>query len=1013
MMRLPPLGSTTGVYAVDLKLIGFSPIIFLQCHDAVTIEVFMSTKAAHRILGTLVLLTSAVQFFTTAQPSVSFWDPGELSAAAYMLQVPHPPGGPLFSLVGRFFYLLPIPGNIGFRMNTVSILCSAFSVFFLYLIAVRLMENFRAKGEQTRQESLTTYLSAVIGALAFSFCDTFWFSGVESNYFAASTLLFSAMTWLMMVWLEKAGEPRSSRYLLLIAYLVGLSAGVHLMSVLTIFAVVMVYVFRNYIQDDAACKQTGLILLGHIGLLLVVAFMMWSTLTSKQVPMPDDYRAYDKKFIVIMAVVSAAVVALFWKKVVRRDSIYLPISIAGIGLFVAYPGVIKKLPEIIHTISRDDSNLGVAIVVFVLLALGYLSYWSAKNQKSLLHISALGVMFIILGFSTYTMIVTRANHHPPMNENNPKDFSGLMTYLNREQYGEFPIFKRRWSPEADRQRTYTNYSSDFDFFWRYQMNHMFNRYLFFNFIGRDSRVQDADWTWKQLFGIPFIVGLFGLYYHFRKDWKMATSFLVLFVLMGYLIAFYQNQQEPQPRERDYFYPAALFVFSLWIAIGIRGMLDEVKARVQNPRFAALAVGGTLLVTALLIPARMFQTNYYTHDRSKNWFPRDYAYNLLQSCEQDAILFTNGDNDTFPLWYLQDVEGVRRDVRVVCLSLVNTPWYIQQMKDKPYYPEAKAVPISLSDAMIGGLGGLIQWQPQKVVIPVPREALTRYSMTDTARFNREAFGHPPSNDTGSQGGGTIEFTMKNTVQYGQAKAIRTQDYMVKNIIESARWQRPVYFASTCAPDSKIGIDEYLRFCGLAWRLEPFKAGDRDMGIDPAGLEPSLLNEPTELIRTPHYGYRFTSIADPGVYFDENERHMCVGLRTSFRALIGYETDVRHDDRKATELLERMNSLIPLSRVPMPMEQGFDFAYLAYRLGKTKIFDDLYGQLDSQFHDLGDPGQSRNVYYSRSMLQLYELKKDYSSALDLLKRLAVTYPNDQSIRQHIDSVQTWMRRSAPVQ
>lgn len=959
----------------------------------------MSNSRIQKIIGAIVFFISAIQFFKTAQPTVPFWDPGELSAAAALLQVPHPPGGPLFSLVGRIFYLLPIPGDLGFRMNAMSVIASVFSVLFLYLIAVKLIENYKGKEPQNRREALGTYISAAIGALALSFCDTFWFNGVESNYFAAATLLFSAMVWLMLRWNEISDQPGSNRYLVLIAYLIGLSAGVHLMSVPTIFAVVMVVVFKKYVTDDAYCKRTGLIFLGHVALLLLVSFAMWNSLTSSEPPMPEDAHAYDRKFMMVMGAISAGVLGIFWKKVFHRDSFYIPILVAAVALGVAYPGVIKKLPQLIHTLSGDDSTLGVLILLGVVAVLGYVAYWATKHKKGLLDLAALGVLFIILGFSTYTMIVLRANQNPPMNENDPKSFSRLLTYLNREQYGDFPIFKRRWTTEPDRQRTFTEYSSDFDFFWRYQMNHMFTRYIMFNFSGSVSRNQDAGWTLKQLYGIPFLIGLFGLYWQFRKDWRMASVFLILFVIMGFLIAFYQNQQEPQPRERDYFYAGAYFVFALWIALGIRGLLDLVNETLKEPRTAGAAFAGVLVLGTFFIPVRMFQKNYHTHDRSGDFVPWDYSYNMLQTCERDAILVTNGDNDTFPLWYLQDVEGIRRDVRIVNLSLVNTSWYIQQLKDKPYYAEAKPVPISLSDARIESISP-IRWDPRVMEIPVPEEVRARYRLSDTT-----VSGFATA-DTSGGGEAKITWTMPNTMTVGGVKAIRVQDIMLLDILRTNQWKQPIYFAVTCAPDSKLGLDEYLWFEGLAWRLEPRKVNRNEMGLNEAVLRKNLFDTSDVVSAGPRYGYKFRGVADPDVHFDENTSRLMLNYRSGFVRLAMYYNNLKQDPVRAAEALERMERLIPESKIPYGWELGADLANFYFRLGKAERFNELAANVERECRAVIDAGKvDMNNYYNpyRVLLEIYDAQKEYGKTLDLLKSLEVMYPNDPGLKQRIADVQ----------
>ena len=946
------------------------------------------SKIIHRSLAALVFVVSLVQYLLTAQPSLSFWDPGELSAASYMLQVPHPPGGPLFLLIGRFFYMLPIPGDPGFRMNCVSVVSSAFAVLLFYLIAVKVMENFKRRQPASSFDSTVTLVVAAIGALTFSFSDTFWFNGVESNYFAASTLLFSLIVWILMIWNEKADQPGSDRYLLLIAFLVGLSGGVHLMSVLTIVAVGFTVVIRRYVHDDTACKQSGYVLLGHAAALLVAAFVLWSAQTSQQPPSPEETHAYDQRFVVIMGLISLVVVGIFRKRVFHKNSMYLAMLVGGIALFSAYPGIIKLVPSLLLQIAGNDDVTGLVVLLAVLALAGGVAYWAARNEKAILHVSVLCAMLAVLGFTTYTMIVIRSHSSPPMNENNPRNFSQLVSYLNREQYGDFPIFKRRWDTQPEKQAIYTRYSSDLDYFWRYQMNHMFNRYVFWNFIGRESSDQDAGVDWKGFFGIPFFVGLLGLYFHFRKDWKMASMFMLLFIFMGYLTAFYQNQQEPQPRDREYFYPGAYFIFALWIALGIKGLIDLARERL-DPGLARSTTFGILAVGGLLIPGRMLQVNYFTHDRSRNWVPWDYSYNILQTCEKDAIIFTNGDNDTFPLWYLQDVEGIRRDVRVVCLSLVNTSWYIQQMKAKPYYEEAKPVPISLTNAQIERIQP-VEWSSRQMELAVPRETMEKYGVTDSATVRS----------------GKITYTFNPTLDFGTVKGIRVQDIMIQDIVSTNGWKRPIYFAVTVSPDSKIGLDEYLWFHGLAWRLEPRKTADQDHSLDPVILRANLFNEPKGFSKTPSYGYKWRGINDPGVFFDENTQRLTVNYRSAFIRLALYSTNVERDNAKSVAALDRMEELIPRKKIPMGWELESDVASFYYRLGQSAKFDTLANEVEPICNQLIASGQANmNSYYNpyRVLLDISGARKDYGKTLDLLKQLSILYPNDPGIKQRINETQ----------
>ncbi len=952
----------------------------------------MNNRLLYRLVGLAVFLLSLCQYLFTVQPSVSFWDPGELSAAAYMLQVPHPPGGPLFLLVGRFLYLLPFPGNIGLRMNMVSLLASTFAVLFLYLVAVRLIKLYRGGTFQNAMDETGAYIASAIGALSLSLCDTFWFSGVEANYFAASTLIYSAMVWLMLVWDENQSKPGSGRYLLMIAFLAGLSPGVHLMSVVAVMPVVMLVALRWTVTDDSACKKSAYVFLGHVALILITAFVMWNSQSSATPPDADQSHAYDVQFIWIMLGISAVYVLLFRRTVFTKNSFYLPVAAGAVGFGLVYPGIVKELPALLRLIADDNAEIGLVVLLVIVGLLGYLAFWSARNLRRTLHIVSLSMILAIIGFSIYAMIIIRANHHPPMNENNPATFSELLTYLNREQYGDFPMFKRRWNGDGMHQPTFREYSTDLDFFIRYQMNHMYHRYVLFNFVGRQSDDQDAPADISGYFAIPLLVALFGAYSHFRRDWKRATIFLFLFILMGHMIAFYQNQQDPQPRERDYFYAGAYFVVAVWIALGIKGLFElaeERLAKAAKPAFVATAV-----LTFLFLPGRMFQVNYPSHDRSKNWVPWDLAYNMLQTCEKDAILFTYGDNDTFPLWYIQDVEGVRRDVRVVNLSLGNTPWYIQQMKDKPYYPEAKPVPISFTDKRIQMLGGLEAWRPRMIDLPVPPDVFAAYGVTDTAVTNK----------------GKISFLMRNTLQFGQTGAVRTQDLLVLDVIQSNRWVRPVYFASTCDPDSRIGIDEYLWFEGMAWKLEPKRSTSANMGTNAAFLDEELFNEPQGFSKTPAVGYKFRGLNDPKVFLDENARRMVQNYRTSFLQLAMYYAGVGSNTERGAQVLNRMLELMPRSKYPLPFEMEAQIAFLYNHFGKSAEFQQLSGEVEKEARARIQAGRvDMNSMYNpyAILMQLYDVEKDRAKTLDLLKELEQIYPKDPSLKQRIQEVETQMR------
>jgi len=969
----------------------------------------MNFRTIYKIIGLLVFLISFGVLHLTVQPSVSFWDCGEFIAAGYYLQVPHPPGAPFFLLIGRLFSMIPFTENIALRFNYISVLSSALSVFFLYLIAVKLIENYRGKTPKNLLDALATYISAAIGALSLSFSDTFWFSAVEAEVYAASTFLFAAITYLMMRWQERADSKDNEKYILLIAYLIGLSTGVHLMSVLAIISVVMIILFKKYVDDEKTLKKTGYILLIHAAVILLIAFVLWGGQKSSNPPSPEEYQSFDSRFKLIIAGLSAIVIGTMWKTLLSRNSIYLAMIVGGVALFATYPGVVKLVPGLMESIAGNRLTVELFTLIVIFGILGYAVYYSVKKNKPTLNLIFLSAIFILLGFTTYTQVIIRANHDLPMNENQPDDFTELVSYLNREQYGDFPTFKRRFASESHQRVVYDNYSTDLEFWWKYQMNHMMTRYLLWNYAGRESWIQDAGANIypfnalgnalgkifnvrfageakDSLYGIPFLLGLLGIYFHFRKDWKMASIFMVLFVFMGYLTAFYQNQQQPQPRERDYFYAGAFFVYSIWIAIGVRGFVDIVMDKFGEGGITRIAVPVILLLGIVFVPVRMLQANYHTHDRSQNWVPWDYSYNLLQSCAPNSILFTNGDNDTFPLWYLQDVEGVRRDVRIANLSLLNTPWYIKQLKNlEPY--GAKKVAIRFSDVEIERLGPS-QWEPQMINVPVPPDAYKEYGVSDSASLNA----------------GKISWFMNNTTTYGNYKIIRVQDIMVKEIIEANKWERPVYFAVTCSEDSKIGLSDYLKMEGMALKLVPEKRTGSEFVNEPV-LRKQLFDEPDDFSMDYRPGFKFRGLNDKSIFFDENHERLTQNYRNSFIRLALYYIGNGNQKDKAVEVLDLMEKKMPRSIMPVDYRYMFDIGNIYYSAGGIKQYTEIAKEVEKEaLKAIEDNPSDASSYYNpyRILMEIYQKQNDYDNSIKLLKKLQLIYPNDPSLQDQIDKL-----------
>lgn len=879
----------------------------------------------HRLSALGVFLSSLIVYYLTMGGTVVFWDVGEFIAASVLLQVPHPPGAPLFLILGKVITMVPFVTDIAARAHFISAVSSAVTVTLLYLVVVRLIVSFRGS-PTTIIDKLAVYGSSVIGALSLAYSSTFWFSATEAEVYGVSMVFVTLIVWLVMRWYDHSDEPHNEKYIILIAYLIGLSVGVHLLAVLTIFSVLMIIYFKKY--------------------------------------------------------------------EINRDSFIKFSIISVIVFFGVYPGVVKYIPSMLDGEFRNiKSDLIFYIPILSILGALYGIYYSTKHKKKMLNVALISFLLIVIGYSTYTMVIIRANvPDMPMNENDPSNMAKLVSYLGREQYGEAPMFlPRRHSQEPMHAPTWQNYSSDMDFMFRYQINHMYIRYLLWNYIGIEGDWQDAGVSWKYTLGIPFLIGLLGMFYHIKKDWKMGLAFLSLFIVMGIILALYQNQQEPQPRERDYFYVGSFFVFSMWIAIGLIAIIDFIKKAAKSPRLYTAGTSGVIAVAIFVIPVNFLKINWYQLDRSHNYVAWDYSYNILQTCEKDAILFTNGDNDTFPLWYLQDVEGVRRDIRIVNLSLVNTPWYIKQLKhNKPH--GAKKVPISIPDAQIENIQP-IRWEPRKMSVPVSLEVYKKFGVTDTAIIRS----------------GKIDFTMPNTITFGDVKAIKVQDILVHDIVMTNNWERPIYFAVTVSPDSKIGLDNYMWMNGLAWRLKPVVA-EQESGLDKDILEANVIAENVTPSKTPQYGYLYRGLDNPNVYYDENQSRLTINYRSAFLRLALYYNNVEKNPEKAKKVLARMDTALPLEVMEFDWRLAADVMSFYSRLGVQDKYDKYSNYLEQKCWALVNSNQAdMNSYYNpyRILMEIYDQRQEYTKAIDVLNRVSAFYPNDPGIKNRIVELQSKLK------
>ncbi len=690
---------------------------------------------------------------------------------------------------------------------------------------------------------------------------------------------------------------------------------------------------------------------------------------------------------------------IYFTKYEFSPKTFIRFNLITLAVFIAvYPGIVKWLPSMIAgEVGGFKSGL-LPYVPFVLIAVVvYYAYKTKKSGQKMLHIVCLSFLLIVVGYSTYITVIIRANVPSlPINENAPSTASQFVSYMNREQYGDVPIFKRRYSQEPMHAPTWKNYSSDMDFFLRYQMNHMYIRYVLRNYVGAAGDEQDAGVSWKDTFGIPLLLGLAGFYYHFKKDWKMGLSFLGAFLFLGFILAYYFNMQEPQPRERDYFYAGSYFVFSLWIGIGIVAISDYLRKKFHEERYYRIGTTGFLAVALFTVPVNLIRINWHEHDRSKNYVAWDYSYDLLQSCEPNAILFTNGDNDTFPLWYLQSVEGVRRDIRVANLSLINTPWYIKQLKDETPFG-AKKVPISLTDDQIENIQPR-EWKARQMSLDVPKDVVERYEGTTDVNKKGALV------DTSILNSGKIDFVFPSTVQFGSISAIRVQDIMVYDIVKTNAWRRPIYFAVTSTPDSKIGLDRYMEMDGLAMKLIPYKAPSDDGVIVDSIFSANLYNTPKGFYKEFHRGYKYRGLNDSTVYFDENIRRLTMNYRNAFLRLALYHLNTTHDNAKAVAALDSMEAKIPRNVIPMDYRLMYDVAnFYNYAGAKDKYMayiNELQGILEKRIKS--NPRDQLSQYNPYTiLLAIYETKEEYQKAIDVLNKIDEVYTGTPGLEQQIKS------------
>jgi hypothetical protein len=838
----------------------------------------MNYSKINNLTGWLCFLIATVTYILTLEPSVSFWDCGEFIASAYKMQVVHQPGAPLFLMIQRFFSLFAFGdiNNIAYFMNVGSAIASAATILFLFWTITALAKKILVKnGEVISNANLISIMGAgAVGALAYTFSDSFWFSAVESEVYALSSLFTAIVFWAILKWEAVDDEPRADRWLLFIAYIMGLSIGIHLLNLLTIPAIAFVYYFKKTDKPS----NSGIFKTFIVGILILAVI----------------------QYGIIQYIVSfGAYFDLFF------------VNTLGLGF-------------------------GTGVMFFALLVIGGLVYgirYSIKHQKKILNLALLSTVLIIFGYASFAMIVIRAKADPNLNNNDPDNAFALLGYLNREQYGDRPLL---FGPNYNSQRvdikqggnTYrkgeekyevagrkTDYEYDkttllprmysdegrhvdfykewmrFDdsrspnlidnmgFLFSYQVGHMYMRYFMWNFVGRQNDDQgygsyfEGNWlsgikpldairlgdqsnlpptiaeskSYNRFFFLPLILGLIGAIWHFKRNPKDGGIVALLFFFTGLAIVLYLNQKPLEPRERDYAYAGSFYAFAIWIGIGALAIREWLFKKVSP---AGAAVSATV-IGLFCAPVIMAAQGWDDHNRSEKMVAHDIAVDYLQSCAPNAILFTYGDNDTYPLWYAQEVENIRPDIRLVNLSLFDTDWYINGMRRKQN--ESAPLPITLKDSQyVKGVRDVMYYQDYKIQGSVELKNILEVLLSDNNEDkiqmqdgSRENFIPTKNFKLTVNKADVIKNKAVNASDTGKiAPAIEwtyNKGYVTKgtlamfDILVHNNWERPIYFASTVPSEQYNGLDNYLYNEGLALRLTP--------------LVPDTNQAKNELVNTP--------------------------------------------------------------------------------------------------------------------------------------------------------------------
>ena len=1060
----------------------------------------MKYQKVNNITGWIVFAIATLTYLLTLEMTASYWDCGEFIAVSYKLMVPHPPGAPFFLLMGRIFsfFALGDVTQVAYWINMVSVLSSSFSILFLFwtiTLLGRKLLKIKSVEDLPLNQTILLVGAGAVGALAYTFSDSFWFSAVEAEVYAMSSFFTAFVVWAILKWDLIEDESRANRWLILIAYMMGLSIGVHLLNLVTIPALGLIYYFKKYkpsfwgIVIAMAISGAFIILINNLiipGLPSLASMFEIDFVNTLNLPFGTGLTFF---ILILIGLLTYSIYETQTK--VRLSDKYILSFVIIFEFLFAYL-VIHESPILIFVLSIVI-NLGIYILLkkninkfFIITILGYvpgLAIWylffeDTKREKFLFNIDLnklntffIGITFVLIGYSSYSLVVIRSNYNPPIDENNPEDIMSFVSYLKREQYGNRPLlhgqyYTARVVGQKDGDVVYTKgkdkyeitdrkFAYEYDpaettilpriystspahqeryreilglregekpsfwtdniwFLFKYQIKHMYMRYFMWNFAGRASDIQDADWLSplaafedvpapiadnhgrNNYFMIPLLLGLIGLLFQFFNDKRNFAVVGMLFFLTGIALILYLNSPPTEPRERDYIYVASFYAFAIWIGFGVIAIAQGISQAVSNKKMA----GGIAIAIGLMAPAIMAAEGWDDHDRSNRYFSVDTAKNFLSSCADNAIMFTGGDNDTFPLWYAQNVEGYRTDMRVLVLSYSNTDWYIEQMLDKHYTSEPLPLSLTMKNYQQGGPNDYLPYEDLKLKGPIDLKTFLSLLKNDDKRLRYyQSANVIPSKqialrvDKASvlQKGiipkGKDSLVVDQMVFRLKGNGLEKKDLMILDLIATNNWERPIYFNNTSLNQLNFNVDDYIVQEGNTYRLLPIKNPQPARGsylVDTDIMYDNVMNK-----------FQFREMDNPDVYYNEDYRNFVVNHRSTLNTLAEALLDEGKEDKARKVLLYSLESMPDIA-------VNYDYtsvqtAGMLMQLGETEKAKDIAQKLGTRADEL------LSYYLANNISVGFELQRNII-ILNELQRMLKRYGEDEMAKEFEDALTT---------